>query len=265
MSGSPFKGKSLCVITGASRGYGKCIAEMFVTKLVPGSHLLLLARNTELLVQVTAQLRSLNKEVQVTWSEFDQSKLSDCSPENIEAILKKSCKNLGGFETFFLIHNAGSVGDLTKYSWEYIDADMLSSAVNTNLTGTFLLNASLLTEIRKHDYKHKVIVNISSLAALQPFASWSLYCAGKAARDMFFLTMAKEDPSLRVLNWAPGPLDTDMQAQCRQCADPTLREAFNDMYKNGKLLKCEESVSKLIPLLEENTFESGQHIDIYDV
>jgi sepiapterin reductase len=189
MSGSPFKGKSLCVITGASRGYGKCIAEMFVTRLVPGSHLLLLARNTELLVQVTAQLCSLNKEVQVTWSEFDQAKLSDCSPENIQSILKKACVNLGDFETLFLIHNAGSVGDLTKYSWEYTDANMLSSAVNTNLTGTFLLNASLLTEIRKHDYKHKVIVNISSLGALQPFASWSLYCAGKFYKTYFILNL----------------------------------------------------------------------------
>lgn len=54
------------------------------------------------------------------------------------------------------------------------------------------------------------IVNISSLAALQAFESWSVYCAGKAARDMFYQALAKElkvqslDQSIKVLNYAPG-------------------------------------------------------------
>ena len=43
---------------------------------------------------------------------------------------------------------------------------------------------------------------------------------------MFFLTVAKEDKGTRVLNYAPGPLDTDMQAACRQSRDETLKKAF---------------------------------------
>ena len=49
---------------------------------------------------------------------------------------------------------------------------------------------------------------------------------GKAARDRFFETLAKEEIDVRVLNYAPGPLDTDMQTQCRQCKDPQLRKIF---------------------------------------
>ena len=45
-----------------------------------------------------------------------------------------------------------------------------------------------------------MVINISSLAALQPFVSWGNYCAGKAARDAMFKVLAleeseKDDPS----------------------------------------------------------------------
>ena len=39
----------------------------------------------------------------------------------------------------------------------------------------------------------------------------------------------------------------------------------SEMAETGSLLTCEESVTKLIKLLEENTFPSGKHIDYYDV
>ena len=39
---------------------------------------------------------------------------------------------------------------------------------------------------------------------------------GKAARDMFFKVLAAEEPSIRVLNYAPGPIDTDMQTYLRE-------------------------------------------------
>ena len=39
----------------------------------------------------------------------------------------------------------------------------------------------------------KTVINISSLAALQPFASWGNYCAGKAARDAMFKVLAVEE------------------------------------------------------------------------
>ena len=50
--------------------------------------------------------------------------------------------------------------------------------------------------------------------------------SGKAARDIYFATLAKEDSSLRILNYAPGPLDTEMQKQCRECADENIRQTF---------------------------------------
>jgi len=54
-----------------------------------------------------------------------------------------------------------------------------------------------------------------------------LYVTGKAARDMMFLTMALEQPHILVLNYAPGPLDTAMQAVARtKTGDHELRTMF---------------------------------------
>ena len=36
------------------------------------------------------------------------------------------------------------------------------------------------------------IINVSSLAAVQPFATWGVYCMGKAARDMAHANVAAE-------------------------------------------------------------------------
>ena len=48
-------------------------------------------------------------------------------------------------------------------------------------------------------------------------------------------------------------------------ACPKLLRFLVDMHKEGRLLSSEESISKLIGLLEKNTFDNGAHIDYYDV
>lgn len=171
--------KTFCVISGASRGYGKCLAEILVTRLPAGSCCLLLARSIEQLKDITANLTASSNGVKVACGKLDQSDLKDCSTGNIQDILSKAAIEIQDFETVMLLHNAGSTGDLTRYAWEMSDINMVESTMNVNVTGTILLNSSFLNEIRKCDIKNKVVINISSLAAIQVFPSWSLYCAGK--------------------------------------------------------------------------------------
>ena len=48
---------------------------------------------------------------------------------------------------------------------------------------------------------------------------------------MLLRTMALEDPSIRVLNYAPGPIDTDMQYEARTAtADEDLKNMFIGRY-----------------------------------
>ena len=37
------------------------------------------------------------------------------------------------------------------------------------------------------------------------------------------------------------------------------------MHQHNKLLTCDESIAKLTRLMEQNNWESGEHIDYYDL
>lgn len=40
---------------------------------------------------------------------------------------------------------------------------------------------------------------------------------------------------------------------------------FVDLHAEGRLLSCDQSLDRLIGLLEKNNFDSGSHIDYYDL
>lgn len=54
---------------------------------------------------------------------------------------------------------------------------------------------------------------------------------GKAAREMYFRVLAEEEKeSVTVLNYAPGPLVTDMLPQILERALPEIKQQFHGMY-----------------------------------
>jgi len=93
-----------------------------------------------------------------------------------------------------------------------------------------------------------------------------LYCTGKAARDMYFQVLAAENPQVRFLNWAPGPMLTGMTELLSESVfvDST-RNAFQGMKTENTFVDCHTSVEKLLKVLKDNEFTSGAHIDFYDV
>jgi sepiapterin reductase len=123
----------------------------------------------------------------------------------------------------------------------------------------------------------QVVVNVSSLAALEPLVSHGLYCVGKTARDMFHSCLATEaeteaedlghlQPELKTLNYAPGPMDTDMQRELRssELVHPSMRASYAAMKEQGTLVDAEASAAKCVGLVFRNRYESGAHIDWYD-
>lgn len=48
-------------------------------------------------------------------------------------------------------------------------------------------------------------------------------------------------------------------------ADDNIRSALTAMHSEGRLLTCEESVGKLIKVLLKDDYESGAHLDFYDL
>ena len=170
--------KTVCVITGPTRGLGKSIALLLAQKLPKGSLFILLSRNESLLVSVASKVKE-NNDINAVWAIFDQGSADGDSNENI---LRDSLSNAGvspkEFEQAMLINNAGTL-EPCEYVRDLGKLDELTHYFKVNLAGCMTLTASFLKVFGAVDVKIRTVVNISSLAGISPIKSWSPYCMGQ--------------------------------------------------------------------------------------
>jgi sepiapterin reductase len=259
------------IITGASRGFGKAMALRFAKILRTPLHFSLTGRSIADLENTRTEILSLRegRETKCDLVAVDLGDLSQLT-SSAAAIFKPydELVTLGSYSRILFISNAGSLGPLCYIgTGDTTNLALVANAVNLNLTSSCFLTSEVMRQ-----YKGKAeltLVNISSLCAVQAFDSWGVYCAGKAARDMFYKVLAAENKSadVRVLNYAPGPLDTDMQNEIRESptAHRETQEYFKDLKSKGQLVTCEESAAKCSAVIFQDEFESGDHIDFFDV
>ncbi|XP_024619760.1 sepiapterin reductase [Neophocaena asiaeorientalis asiaeorientalis] len=255
-------GRSLCVLTGASRGFGRTLAHLLAPLLSPGSVLVLSARSEEALRQLEAELGAEWPGLRLVRVTADLS--AEAGLQQLLGALRELPRP-EGLQRVLLINNAGSLGDVSKRFVDLADPAEVNNYWALNLTSMLCVTSSILKAFPDSPGLSRTVVNISSLCALQPFKGWAQYCAGKAARNMMFQVLAAEEPSVRVLSYAPGPLDTDMQQLARETSvDPDLRKRLQDLKTKGELVDCRISAQKLLNLLQKDKFESGAHVDFYD-
>ena len=171
---SNLEGKTI-VITGASRGIGKAIANSF---LQSGMNMALIARNE-------IELKELQLSVHAKGSncKIYSGSVSD------ELFVNSTFRDiLGCFGNIdIMVNNAGkgifkSVEDTSTEDWETIFA--------TNTKGTFLCCKAVIPGMKQQKAGH--IINIASDVAKRTFAGGSLYCASKYAQDAFSMALRKE-------------------------------------------------------------------------
>ncbi|KAJ3056332.1 hypothetical protein HK097_007310 [Rhizophlyctis rosea] len=264
----------LFIITGASRGYGRTLTTLLAKSNLATQHstFILVARNLDDLKTLAASLQTLPNPLKIIYevADFSQSDLDPVASSVLSVI------PLQEYSAVYLFNNAGSLGPLKRIRDQ--DAVDIEREIRINVTAPLVLTSKVLKKFADTVPK-TVVVNVSSLAAVQPFDCWGIYATGKAARDMFHRNIAVEEeavqkeqtqssngPRVRVLNYAPGPLDTAMQDQIRETMpDIPLRQIYIDMHKEGKLVKTEDSAAILVKLLEEDTYENGTHVDYFEV
>ncbi|XP_008854179.1 sepiapterin reductase [Nannospalax galili] len=255
-------GCAVCVLTGASRGFGRALARLLAQLLSPGSVLLLSARSDAALRQLEEELGAERPGLRTVRVAADLG-----SEAGVQQLLRavRELPRPEGLRRLLLINNAGTLGDVSKGFLNLNDLAEVNNYWALNLTSMLCLTSRTLKAFPQSPGLSRIVVNISSLCALQPFKGWALYCAGKAARDMIYQVLAAEEPGVRVLSYAPGPLDTDMQQLARETSvDPELRNRLQKMKSKGELVDCGKSAQKLLSLLQKNTFQSGAHVDFYD-
>ncbi|KAM8885703.1 sepiapterin reductase b isoform 1-T4 [Spinachia spinachia] len=242
-------GRSICIITGASKGFGRALAHEVSRWLEPGSVLLLVARSETLLQELKGELQSfiVEQHAAVHCVAADLSTRGGLS----EAVMVARQEAVHEIDRVLLINNAATLGDLSNFA-SFTDIDEVNSYLAFNISSALVLTAGMLQVLPCVPHVRWSVVNVSSTFALQPLPSWVLYCTAKAAREMMFRVLAMEQPHVKVLSYSPGPMDTDMQ-----------RDIMRLTGVKNHLLPCQESAKKLVKLLVDDDFVSGTHLDFF--
>lgn len=70
--------------------------------------------------------------------------------------------------------------------------------------------------------------------------------------------------SIRLLSYAPGPLETDMVQEIRS-SGARLHSSLRPQFAKQPLLDPLESARVLVQLIQDDAFVNGAHVDYYDV
>jgi len=182
------------LITGASRGIGRAIAENLAGADV---ELLLHGRDTVALAEVCKAVKPhCGQVVRLIHDLAVPSGVSDL----IDQIGKKRID--------LLVNNAGIAVvkpfcEITPVEWE--------QTVGVNITAPF----TLMQHFSPHMPPGSSIVNILSVAAKTGFPNWSAYCMSKFALEGFSQCVREElrERKVRVINVYPAATDTNIWTQ----------------------------------------------------
>ncbi|XP_047446763.1 sepiapterin reductase b [Mugil cephalus] len=244
-------GQCICIITGASKGFGRALAHEVVQWLKPGSILLLAARSGTLLEELKDELQGSTEEKKVLIHCITADVSTEKGVNEIVRVAKLEAAN--DLEHVLLINNAATLGDLSPFA-SFTDPDEVNSYMFLNVGSALVLTAGILKVFPRRPDLRWSVVNVSSVFAVEALPSWVLYCTAKAARKMMFGVLAEEEPNVKVLSYSPGSLDTEMQQDIKRMTGVCHH-----------LMPCHVSAAKLLKLLLDNEFPSGAHIDFFEV
>ena len=163
------------VITGASRGLGKCLATECAKR---GRNLILVALPTEDVNQTAMEL-SKDFNIKAIGCETDLTK-----EKNVNSLAKWIKTN---YQIDMLINNAGIGG--TNY-FEAASGSYIDTIIQLNMRALVFLTHQLLPVIKLQ--RNARILNIASLAAFGPMAFKTIYPASKAFVSSFSRSLNAE-------------------------------------------------------------------------
>ncbi|HMS33593.1 MAG TPA: SDR family NAD(P)-dependent oxidoreductase [Ignavibacteria bacterium] len=226
-------------ITGTSRGIGRALAE-------------LLLQNKDNFVF------GMSRSNEITGNNFTHIK-SDLN--DLESVKNYEFPVIKNADSIVLVNNSASTAEVLHLG-KRTPSDIIEN-FNVNLISPTLLINSFLKKYQNENCR-RIIMNISSGAAFRPIEAWSSYCAGKAGLAMVSEVMEVEqkikhpENPVRVFNFGPGVVDTQMQANLRKVSpeDFSMVGTFIDYHKDKKLSDPSDVAMKLNQILQNpNKYE----------
>ena len=202
-------------ITGGTSGLGLALVREFLAR---GARVAFVARGRQRVGQVARQ------------SDRAHGIIGDISvKDEMYPIALQIAGELGGLDV--LVNNASDLGPTPLALLADTQCEDLERALATNLLGPFRLTKALLGALAAsaREGRGGVVLNISSDAAVNPYARWGAYGASKAALHHMTRIWEKEleNEGVRFLSLDPGDMDTPMHALAVPDSDPATLKSPN--------------------------------------
>ena len=220
------------LVTGASRGIGRAIAQAFAAE---GASVVLAARDAAKLGEAVA-------EIQAKGGKAEALALDVSDRASVESVVAKVVETHGRID--HLVNNAGVTRDnlllrMKDEEWRQV--------LDTNLTGAFLCTQAVLKPMLKQ--RSGRIVTITSVVGLGGNAGQANYAASKAGVIGFTKSVAREVASRGITAnaIAPGFIETDMTAAMSEKA----REAVFAAIPLGRVGRPEDVAGAAVFLVSD--------------
>ncbi|RQS67658.1 short chain dehydrogenase [Burkholderia sp. Bp8963] len=239
------------IVTGHTRGLGAALAA------------LLLQRGIAVLGLSRSRHPSLGTQAGDRFAEVELD-LSD--PARVEAWLAGDAlrRFVDGASTVLLFNNAGTVEPIGPLDAQ--DPAAIARAVSLNVATPLMLSAALAKAAA--DTAERRVLHVSSGAARNAYAGWSIYCATKAALDHHARAVALDATrGLRICSVAPGVVDTGMQATIRSTSTDNfpLRDKFDQLKASGALATPDAAARQLIDYALSDAFGAVPTADVREL
>lgn len=219
--------QKIALLTGTGKGIGKALAQLLLEKgwLVYG----------------------YSRKNSISHSNFCFCKIDLSKFSEIEGL---SFPKINSNTKILLVNNAASIGSILPIHKKK-EKDIFKEYVLNIIAPTILCKKY----IEHYAGNNKTIFNISSGAAINNIASWSVYCASKASLDMLSKVIHEESHlKLKIHSIYPGIVDTNMQAEIRSVKkkDFPLLKKFSDYYSDNELEDPKVIAKKILHILENS-------------
>jgi len=219
----------VCLVTGGTSGIGRQTIQLFAHH---GYRIATCGRDSARLDSVRQELGGGHLVEQVDLADVGQTR----------TFADRVGNELGRIDVF--VNNA-AVAPLSPF--DQIDEETFENALNINIRSPFYLTQIVWRKMMQQG--RGVIVNISSLAAVDPFPNFSIYGASKAWLDLLTKALKSEgeEHRIRIYSIRAGAVETPLLRRtfpdfpAEQCVSPDAiaAEVFacvENKYDNGSLL-----------------------------
>lgn len=228
------------IVTGASSGVGRDTAALMAEA---GWTVVLTGRSED----------KLNQTRELIEQDLPDARLlivpGDLTDDNTPArLVDKTIETFGRLDALANVAGDAPLGPIAN-----IDAEAWHRCIDTNLSAIVLLTAAAWPHLIKAE--QSTIVNVSSLASIDPFPGFAMYAAAKVGVNMFTKVTADEGAkhSLEAVAIAPGAIET-----------PMLRANFNEKMIPADQTLDPVTVASMIRacILGERQFTSGETVQL---